>query len=173
VIEAGFRVVPVPGPSALLAALVASGLPAVPFSFFGFFPRSGRERRSVLTTLGSLQHTAIIYESPQRLADTLDTLVDEAMGERRVAVSRELTKKFEETRRGSVAEVAGHFRVNPARGEIVIVLGSAEAPAPDEAALGSLASEWRTEGIPAREIARRLSEEHGAPRNLAYRLAHE
>ena len=100
VIAAGHDVVPIPGPSALLAALVASGLPAVPFTFWGFLPKSGRERTERLAELASLPHTAVLYESPNRLVRLLDDLAERSDAARRVSVSREITKLHEEHRRG-------------------------------------------------------------------------
>jgi 16S rRNA (cytidine1402-2'-O)-methyltransferase len=173
VIDAGFPVVPIPGASAVLAALVVSGLPAVPFTFFGFVPRKGRERSELLDQLAGLGHTAICYESPERLADTLEAWVEAGLGERPAVVARELTKRFEEVRRGTVRELAAYHSTNPPRGEVVVVLGGAPVLAPNEETLESLARAWRGEGLPAREVARRLTEEHGAPRNLAYKLAHQ
>lgn len=172
VIEHGLPVVPIPGPSALLAALVVSGLPVVPFSFFGFVPRQQGEKAALVETLASLPHTAVCYESPERLADTLQAWVEAGLGDRRAAVARELTKRFEEVTRGTVRELAAYHGEKPPRGEVVLLIGGAPAGTPDEAALDALAKGWRAEGLPAREVARRLSEEHGAPRNLAYRLAH-
>jgi 16S rRNA (cytidine1402-2'-O)-methyltransferase len=171
--SAGIRVTPVPGPSAVLAALSVAGLPVVPFTFLGFVPRSGRERAEFLQAISTLHHTAVCYESPDRLADTLAAWVEHGLGERRVVTARELTKRFEEVRRGTVRELAAYHQAVPPRGEVVIVLGGAAEPALDEAGLASLAQAWRGEGLPAREVARRLSDEHGVPRNLAYRLAHE
>jgi 16S rRNA (cytidine1402-2'-O)-methyltransferase len=173
VIDAGLAVVPIPGASAVLAALVVSGLPAVPFTFFGFVPRKGRERSDLFEQLGRIEHTSVCYESPERLADTLTAWDEAGMGERPAVVARELTKRFEEVRRGTVRELAAYHSSNRPRGEVVVVLGGAPAVAPDEESLASLARNWRDEGVPSREVARRLTEEHGAPRNLAYRLAHQ
>lgn len=171
-IAAGIPVVAVPGPSALLAALVVSGLPAETFTFFGFVPRRGGERARLIETLRTLPHTAVSYESPERVAETLFAWDQAGLGSRPCAVARELTKRFEETRRGTVRELAAYYESHPPRGEIVLVLGGAAAAPLDEAELTSLARRWRSEGVPARDVARRLSEDHGAPRNLAYRLAH-
>jgi 16S rRNA (cytidine1402-2'-O)-methyltransferase len=172
VIKHGLAVIPIPGASALLAALVVSGLPAVPFSFFGFVPRQKGARAQVIDTLATLPHTAVCYESPERLADTLQAWVEAGLGDRPAVVARELTKRFEEVRRGTVRELAAYHGEKPPRGEVVLLVGGAPAGTPDEAALDALAQGWRAGGLPAREVARRLSEEHGAPRNLAYRLAH-
>jgi 16S rRNA (cytidine1402-2'-O)-methyltransferase len=165
--------VPVPGASAVLAALVVSGFATTPFTFYGFAPRKAGERRALAAILGALTHTAICYESPERVAETLRTWAGAGLGDRPLVVARELTKRFEEARRGTVNELAAYYEEHPPRGEVVLVLGGGTAQLPSEASLDSLAQAWREEGLSARDIARRLSEEHGAPRNLAYRLAHK
>lgn len=172
-IDAGIDVVPVPGASALLAALVASGMAGDQFTFFGFLPRKGKERHRVLTEIMRLKHTAIIYESPMRAADTLEELASAGAGSRPAVVARELTKKFEEFARGSVAELAARFAETPARGEIVILIGGVEEQALDESALEQIAREMHAGGSSSRDIREFLVTQHGASRNLAYRLAHE
>jgi 16S rRNA (cytidine1402-2'-O)-methyltransferase len=171
-IDAGVDVIPVPGASALLAALVASGMAGDQFTFFGFLPRKGKERLRVLTDIMRLKHTAVIYESPVRAADTLEELAKAGAGNRPAVVARELTKKFEEFARGSVAELAERFSGVPARGEIVILIGGAEEKELDEDSLRDIASGLRKNGASPRDIQEQLIAEHGAPRNLAYRLAH-
>lgn len=172
-IEAGIDVIPVPGASALLAALVGSGLAGDQFTFFGFLPRKGKERLKVLGDIMRLEHTAIIYESPLRLAATLQELADTGAGTRTAVVARELTKKFEEYSRGTVAELAARFTESPAKGEVVVVIGGAEQSPPDENDLRATAKSMRENGSPAREIMEALTSGKGAPRNLAYRIAHE
>ena len=171
-IEGGIRVVPSPGASALLAALVAAGIPAERFTFFGFLDRKGKDRERAILTIRGLGHTALLYESPNRLADTLAELRDSGLGARRACVARELTKQFEEVRRGTVAELATYYTESPPRGEVVIVVGGGTDEAPSEEALRERARALRAEGLSARDVARRLGEA-GAARNLAYRLAHE
>ena len=171
-IEAGIDVIPVPGASALLAALVASGMAGEQFTFFGFLPRKGKERLRVLSDVMKLQHTAVIYESPLRVGATLEELAEAGAGKRDAVVARELTKKFEEFARGTVAELAKRFADHPARGEVVILIGGMSVEPPDEATLDSIARDMQAEGISPRDIAERLAKEHGASRNLAYRLAH-
>lgn len=172
-IEAGVDVVPVPGASALLAALVASGMAGDQFTFFGFLPRKGKERLHVLTDIMRLKHTAVIYESPLRAAATLDELASAGAGARPAVVARELTKKFEEFARGTVAELAARFANEPARGEIVILIGGAEEKPLDEKTLRDIARGLQSSGASPRDIQDRLIHEHGASRNVAYRLAHE
>jgi 16S rRNA (cytidine1402-2'-O)-methyltransferase len=171
-IEAGVAVVPIPGASALLAALVASGLPADRFTFYGFLPRKGRERSEVVGEIVALRHTAALYEAPPRLADTLADLAKAGAAERAVVVARELTKHFEEVRRGTVGEVAAYYESNPARGEVVVLVGPAAPTTVDEDSLRTRARELRASGATARDIARDLTAA-GAPRNLAYRIAQE
>src|SRR5688572_20095706 len=121
-VEAGIPVVPIPGPSALLAAVVTSALSSDRFTFFGFLARKGREREEALRDLSSLPHTAVLYEAPTRVAATLAELARLGAGERRTSVARELTKQFEEIRRGTVAELAAYYEDSPPRGEVVIVI---------------------------------------------------
>ena len=173
-IEAGITVSPVPGASALLAALVASGLDLTRFTFYGFLPRKGTERRETLGEVTNLRHAAVLYEAPSRVADTLAELAQAGAADRSAVVARELTKQFEETRRGTVAELAAYYGEVPPRGEVVIMIAGAEMPrSASEDELRSRAAELRAEGRSSRDIAAALASELGAPRNLAYRLAHE
>jgi 16S rRNA (cytidine1402-2'-O)-methyltransferase len=172
-IESGIDVIPVPGASALLAALVGSGLAGDQFTFFGFLPRKGKDRLKALGDIMRLEHTAIIYESPLRVAATLEEFAETGAGSRTAAVARELTKKFEEYSRGTVAELAKRFTEHPAKGEVVIVIAGATRSAPDEDELRDAVKSMRENGFAARDIMERLTRDKGAPRNLAYRLAHE
>jgi 16S rRNA (cytidine1402-2'-O)-methyltransferase len=173
-VDAGVTIAPVPGASALLAALVSSGLDVDRFTFFGFLPRKGAARRETLDEVTKLHHTAVLYEAPSRVAATLAELAGSGAGDRAAVVARELTKQFEETRRGTVAELAAYYVDVPPRGEVVIVIAGAEAThSASEAALRARAAELRAEGRSAREVAAVLTTELGAPRNLAYRMAHE
>ncbi len=174
VIDAGCRVVPVPGPSAVLAALAASGLPAVPFSFFGFVPRRGREREVFEAQLRDSAWTTVCFESPHRVVETLTRWRDSGMADRPVVLARELTKHFETFVRGTVAEVAAYLAEQAPRGEIVLVLGGAPVRAgPDVQDLAAQVAAWRAAGDTPRTIQQRLTTEFGVARNMAYRLAHE
>lgn len=173
VIEAGLRVVPVPGASAPLAALVASGISPYPSTFVGFLARKGEERRSGLAACARSPHTTVLFEAPPRLVDTLRDLAQVAGGERLAAVGREITKRFEEIRRGTLSELAAYYEDTPPRGEIVIVLAGAAVETPSEATLETFAAALRAEGKSSRDIVNQLVSLHGASRNLAYRLAHE
>lgn len=171
-IDAGVPVAPLPGPSALLAALAGAGLPTDRFTFFGFLPRKGGDRTRALGELLALRHTAVLYEAPSRVAQTLADLAAAGAGERATVVARELTKQYEEFRRGTVAELAAYYEQTEPRGEIVIVLAGAPEEATDEGALEARAAALRAEGKGAREIQQALLAA-GASRNVAYRLAHE
>jgi 16S rRNA (cytidine1402-2'-O)-methyltransferase len=173
-VEAGIKVSPVPGASALLSALVAAGLDADRFTFFGFLARRGKERSAALAEIVALRHTAVVYEAPARVADTLAELAGSGAGGRQGAVARELTKQFEEVRRGTLAELAAYYDDAPPRGEVVIVIAGAAAPeAASEAQLRARAAELRADGLSARDVASALVAELGAARNLAYRIATE
>jgi len=171
--EAGIAVVPIPGPSAVLAALVSSALGSERFTFFGFLARKGREREDALQELSSLRHTSVLYEAPNRVAATLGELGARGAGERGVVVARELTKQFEEIRRGTVAELSAYYESAPPRGEVVIVLEGTTLQPLAEDELRSRARLMRAAGLSARDVAAALVREGGASRNLAYRLAHE
>ena len=172
-VESGIRVIPIPGASATLAALVAAGLAAHPFTVLGFLDRKGKTREDQLALATRLPHAVVLFESPNRLVETLREVAALAGAARRVAVCRELTKHFEEIRRGTLEEVAAYYDGTPPRGEIVIVLDGATTTEPTEDGLRSAASALRAEGLRPRDIVRILMDEHGASRNLAYRLAHD
>ncbi|MFT9164822.1 MAG: 16S rRNA (cytidine(1402)-2'-O)-methyltransferase [Komagataeibacter saccharivorans] len=145
VVAAGGRVSAVPGPNAAVMALTLSGLPPHPFMFSGFLPPRDAARREVLARLhaaecAGLSATLIWHEAPHRVAEMLASLADVMGGTRPAAVARELTKRFEEVRRGTVAELAAHYAQNPARGEITVVLGP---PAQDDSTAADLDSQLR------------------------------
>jgi 16S rRNA (cytidine1402-2'-O)-methyltransferase len=170
-IAAGHDIVPVPGPSALLAALVGAGLTVEPFTFYGFLPRSGRARRERLEELATLQHTAVLYESPTRLVQLLRDLLEVCGAERDAAVARELTKVHESFVRGTLTGLASYYDNEHVRGEVVLVLGAASPPpavTTDDAR--SLASELLAAGLSARSAAKQLAEQLNLPRNDAYSL---
>jgi len=164
-LAAGLAVEVLPGPSAAVTALVASGLPAGRWCFAGFLPRARGELQSLLA---SARETLVAYESPRRLAATLAVLA--ALDpERPVAVCRELTKLHEEIRRGSAAELAAHYRERPARGEVVIVCGAAPAGSADrEQALESLRG-LIDAGARARPAAAAVARLTGLSANELYR----
>ena len=174
--DGGHRVVPIPGPSAVLAALAASGLPADRFTFLGYPPRKGGERDEVLERVATADETVVLFESPERLEALLVDLDRLCGPRRRLAVARELTKVHEEIVRGTIPDVHRYYQEHSPRGEITVVVEAAperEGPdAVDEAAARALARALLEEGMrpsrASREVARRL----GIPRNAAYRLVH-
>lgn len=171
-IAAGHEVVPVPGASALLGALVAAGLPAVPFTFFGFVPRAGREREALLERLATLDHTAVLYESPARLQRLLTDLLRYCDSERGVAVARELTKIHETFVRGTLADAAAYYQGRgTVKGEVVVVLAGAPARAvPDAGAVAALARSLLAEGTRPSAVAREVARRTGLARNDAYTI---
>jgi 16S rRNA (cytidine1402-2'-O)-methyltransferase len=172
-IEAGIEVVPVPGASATLAALVASGLPVEPFTFFGFLPRGGADRSQRLVAVAQSPFTTVLYEAPGRLVDTLSAVADRAGPHRQAVVARELTKLHEQLKRGTLAELVAYYSETPPKGEVVIVIAGAPAPVLDEAALRERARELRAQGYSVRDTAAELAREFDAARNLAYRVARD
>lgn len=175
VIERGFRVEPLPGPNALLPALVGSGLPADQFVFLGFLPKKAKARADLLASLADERRTLVIYESPNRLLDTL-AAVREVFGERPVCVARELTKIYEEFVRGSVSEVMAHYTANPPRGEIVLVIGGAAPPDAavwDEDRVRAVLSERLDAGESLSHAAKAVAAQSGWNRRDVYALGVE
>jgi 16S rRNA (cytidine1402-2'-O)-methyltransferase len=171
--DGGILVVPIPGPSAAAVALSASGLPGDRYLFLGFIPRKGRERTRLLQRAAAEEWSVVFYEAPPRLVALLSDLIPLAGGSRVAVVARELTKIHEEIRSGTLQELAEYFTATPPRGELTVVLEGAAVPAaePDrtEEAVEQ-ATALLAEGVPRREIARRLTDSLGLPRNVAYRL---
>jgi 16S rRNA (cytidine1402-2'-O)-methyltransferase len=168
-LEAGIRVVPIPGASAVLAALTASGLPSDAFMFAGFVPVKDGQRRSRLSALTAVPATLVFFESPRRLADTLVAMAD-IFGDRQAAVGRELTKTFEEMRTGTLPALAAHYTQAPTpKGEIVVCVGppqEAEAADPQDVdrLLLSLAKE-----MPASKAAAEAARMTGGQKPALYR----
>lgn len=167
-LDAGHEAVPVPGASAVLAALVTSGLPSRRFTFLGFLPRKKGGRRRLLESARSDPGTLVLFESPRRLRTALEDLRD-VLGERRVAVCRELTKLHEEVFRGRISEAIERFR--EPRGEITLVVeGSAgDRPASAEDVIAEL-RRLKEAGTPAKEATTEVAQAAGIPRREAYRL---
>ncbi|MFC3174434.1 16S rRNA (cytidine(1402)-2'-O)-methyltransferase [Novosphingobium bradum] len=131
--ERGIAVTSLPGPSAAVVALTLAGLPSDRFLFAGFLPSKDKARREVLAELGGVKATLVFYETAPRLLDSL-AAIGEGLPGRELAVARELTKKFEECRSGSAADLAAHYAAHPAKGEIVLMIGPpGEAGPPAEA----------------------------------------
>lgn len=172
-VAAGLRVVPIPGASAVMAALVAAGMPLERFTFFGFLPRKGRERTETIGDIVASRATSILFEAPNRVGATLRALVEAGAGERPAVVARELTKQFEEFRRGSVAELASAYREVDPKGEVVLVIAGAEKSVVTEDELSDAANALRASGKSPRDVMDHLVSALGAPRNRAYKIAHE
>jgi 16S rRNA (cytidine1402-2'-O)-methyltransferase len=177
-IAEGLAVHAVPGPNAAVMALTLSGLPPHPFLFLGFLPSKAGPRAAEIAGLRTMERAGlsaavIFYEAPHRLGDTLAALAEGLGGDRPAAVARELTKRFEEVRRGTLAVLAAHYASAEARGEICIVLG----PAPEER---SSAEELETRlrdalaaGMSIRDAAAAVAEATGLPRKQVYARALE
>ena len=168
-LEKGIRVVPVPGPSAALAALTASGLPSDTFLFAGFLPVKAGQRQARLEELKAVPATLVFYESPRRLAEALAAMAQALGGARAAAVGRELTKAFEEVRRGALADLAAHYAAaDTPKGEIVVCVGPplpGEPSADDiDALLVSLARD-----MPASKAAAEAARMTGQPKQALYR----
>ena len=168
-LDAGVAVRIVPGPSAVEAALVASGLPAEPFAFVGFFPRRATERRRRLEELNAWPGTVVGFESPNRLPALLAD-VAALDPDRQVAVCRELTKLHEEVLRGSAGELAGRL-TEPVRGEVTVVLGPPSEAAPAEGALAAGLDLLLAAGLGPARAAEVAAAFGAAARNDAYRAA--
>jgi 16S rRNA (cytidine1402-2'-O)-methyltransferase len=172
-VAAGVPVVPIPGPSAVMAALVASGMALDRFTYFGFLPRKGKERTETIADVVASQATSVLFEAANRVSATLDALVEAGAGERAAVVARELTKQFEEFKRGTVAELSSIYKDADPKGEVVLVIAGAEKPAITENELSHAASRLRASGKAPRDVMDHLVTALGAPRNLAYRIAHQ
>lgn len=175
----GGRVVPIPGASAVLAALVASGIPAARWAFEGFLPRRGRERRERLARIAADDRASVLFEAPGRTAATLADLAGACGAGRVAAVCRELTKLHEEVRRGTLGDLAAGARGDPPRGEVAIVVAGADpgrvavevgfdTVAPDldtaRAMVARLVADGHTRGAAARQVSR----ETGLPRRALF-----
>jgi 16S rRNA (cytidine1402-2'-O)-methyltransferase len=167
-IAADHRVVPVPGASAVLAALSVAGLPLTPFAFLGFLPRKAGARRALLESYRGRPETLVFFESPQRISSALRDLA-ETLGDRPACVARELTKLHEEVVRGSLGELAEGFD-GGVRGEVTIVVGGASAAegARDVADLDDAIRERIAAGRSSREIAAELARDAGLSRREVY-----
>ena len=167
--EAGHDVVPIPGASAILAGLVASGLPCSTFTFHGFLPRSTKKRDSVLERIRTSPETAVVFEAPSRLVSLLEALDARLPAGRRVAVCREMTKVHEEVRRGTAAELARYYTDAPPRGEVTVVIAGGEAGAVATADdLVEMAREALSEGLSPTAAAKSVARRTGVSRSEAY-----
>ena len=165
---AGLRVIAIPGPSALVAALSIAGVPTDRFTFEGFLPSRASARRDLLRKNLTADHTLVFYEAPHRLRVALDDMQEVFGAERKLVVARELTKLHEELFRGTVAEALLHFGTGKVRGELVLILPPGEAPhrVDMKVALQTMLAE---SDLSRREIVRMIAREYGVPGSEVYR----
>ncbi|MFN8527944.1 MAG: 16S rRNA (cytidine(1402)-2'-O)-methyltransferase [Anaerolineae bacterium] len=175
-IARGVTVTPLPGACAAITGLVASGLPTEEFTFLGFLPKKDKARRELLDRYAQSLQTLIVYESPNRLTDTLEAIQSAYGADRDVVVARELTKLYEEFQRGRAADVLAHYLAVPPRGEIVIYI----APAPpievavwDEDQVRASLRERLQAGESVKDAAKAVSTQSGWDRREVYSLAVE
>jgi len=167
----GYSVVPVPGPTAPVTALIVSGLPGDSFLYLGFLPRRRSERRRLLAEIAGEQRTLIAFEAPHRLRESLAD-VEAVLGDRALAVCRELTKLHEEVWRGTVAGARAHFDQVEPRGEFTLVIGGAskEQDRWDEGQVQAALGELLAQGVPRPAAARRIAAASGWSRAEIYKL---
>ncbi len=174
VLDAGHAVTAVPGPAALVMALVISGFDTTRFVFEAFLPRSGRERTARLAEVAAERRTIVLYEAPHRVQRTVTDLAEACGGDRRVALARELTKKFEEVWRGTLADAVAHVAEHEPRGEFVVVVEGAVAPTADEltddAILDALRAALVADDNRKAAVATVMAQT-GAPKRRVYDLA--
>ncbi|MBN1487271.1 MAG: 16S rRNA (cytidine(1402)-2'-O)-methyltransferase [Anaerolineae bacterium] len=173
-LEEGFQVVPIPGPSAHTAALVASGLPTDSFLFLGFLSRKANERKKTLYEIHTLKATLVLYEAPHRLEATLNALL-EVLGNRSIALCREMTKLYEEVWRGDIQTAIENMETRSPRGEYTLVV----AGAPEEAAQWDVEQvkialgQYLAQGYSPSQAARAVAKESGWSRREIYKLQME
>lgn len=166
-VDAGLRVTAVPGPSAVLTALAVSGLPVDRFCFEGFLPRKAGERRRRLAELAAEQRTMVFFEAPHRTAEMLADLAAAFGDDRRAAVCRELTKTYEEVRRGGVAQLAG-WAADGVRGEVTIVVAGAAAAPADQADAVAEVAELIDGGMKLNPAVAIVADRHRLSKNALY-----
>jgi len=175
-LEAQHTVSPIPGPSAPIAALAASGLPTDSFLYLGYLPRKTSERKTLFAQVGELSHTLIFLESPHRVLESL-TDMELFLGDRPMAAARELTKIYEQIVRGPISIVRAHFEKNEPRGEFVLVIGGQTGAGNEEPwtepELVSAIKNALLAGRPSKEIAAELAQKSGWARRTIYKMAME
>lgn len=171
-LEADIPIVPLPGPNAALTALVASGLDARQFAFIGFLPKITAKQKKLLTDMSRVPITLIFYEAPHRLKDTMDTLI-KYLGDRKAVTARELTKKFETFRRGTLKELREELNEKDPRGEYVILVEGWNESMEEEEETGA---SWQEEAIalaktmPQKEAARKIAAKFNMGRREVYQF---
>ena len=168
-IDRGVNVVPVPGPSAITAALVISGLPTDSFLYLGFLPRKKGQRARLLSSLVGQARTIVAFESPHRLLAALEDIRG-TLGERFMAVTRELTKVYEEVVRGTVSEVIQHFQKASPRGEFTLIIQGATEESWDQATVKEALMRLRGEGMSGTEAVKAVAKLGRRPRSEVYRI---
>lgn len=166
-IDEGIQVIGLPGPSAALLALIISGLATDKFAFEGFLPSKSTDRKKVLEGLKMEERTIIFYESPHRLNDSLEDMLS-VLGNRRASLSRELTKKFEETIRGTLEELLSEVSARQLKGEMVIVVQGAEKAEQEEFDIAGMLLQLLDDGYSKKDAIRLVCEKTGAPKNQVY-----
>lgn len=168
--QAGMRIEPVPGPSALLAGLVASGLPTDQFHFGGFLPPKQGQRRRLLESLADEAATLIFYEAPHRILEALED-IGAVLGSRDVVAARELTKMYEEILRGSAAEIAATLSARDSvRGEFVILIGKSLVPLADDVPIEEMIQSLIAAGVERMEAMKTVARERGLSKREVYKL---
>jgi 16S rRNA (cytidine1402-2'-O)-methyltransferase len=169
-IERGVPVVPIPGASAVIAALAASGLPTDSFHFLGFLPSKSGQRRTTLEALRVAKHTTVVYEAPHRIAETMKDIVELLGPDRPVVLARELTKVHEEFIRGSAAEVLQRVHAHELKGEMTLLIGkgAGEQTAPKDIAQ-RLDEIMREQKLDENAALKALAKERGISKSEAYR----
>ena len=168
-LEAGMTVVPIPGPSALITALMASGLATDAFYFGGFLPPKATQRRKVLESLAELDATLIFYESPHRILESLAEIAD-VLGERRTVVARELTKLHEEFLRGTAAEIAATLAGRPSvKGEITLLIAKADVQVEDTTPIPESVAQLLAAGVPRMDAMKAVARRRGVSKRDVYK----
>ncbi|RLD09738.1 MAG: 16S rRNA (cytidine(1402)-2'-O)-methyltransferase [Chloroflexota bacterium] len=174
-LKTGHHVSPIPGPSAPIAALTASGLPSDSFLYLGYLPRKKSQRQKLLREVNSIPHTLIFLETPHRLCQALDDIAKE-LGERDIAIARELTKLHEEIFRGKISAAQQHFSEKEPRGEITLVIAGQDPETQKwslEKLQHALKKEQLIEGNPPSKIAKAIAKKSGWKRSEVYNILQE
>jgi 16S rRNA (cytidine1402-2'-O)-methyltransferase len=167
-LESGVAVIPIPGPSAALTALAASGLPTDAFHFAGFLPHKPGQRLKALEAIADEQATVIFYEAPHRIVEALEA-VDEVLGSRPVVVARELTKLHEEFLRGTAAEIRAILAVRDSvKGEITLLIGKAVEPEPDDTPVPDAVEALVRDGTPRMDAIKQVARRRGLSKREVY-----
>lgn len=170
-IDEGVEVIALPGATASITALVISGLSTEKFIFEGFLSSKKGERKKELAKIKEYTKTTIIYEAPHRLMNLLEDM-EEVLGDRQISISRELTKKYEETFRGTASQALEKFKDSGVKGEFVIIVdGNHEEKEVQEIDIGLLLEKYIDEGLTKKEAVKKVSEEYNIPKNLVYKVS--